>query len=48
MLGGSARGWVGVDFVIDQAGQLVVIEVNPRLTSSFVSLAAYLPDLGVA
>jgi len=31
------RGWVGVDLVITQGGP-VVIEVNPRLTDSYVAL----------
>lgn len=38
-LDGQPCGWVGVDFLIDQQGQLVVIEVNPRLTTSFVGLS---------
>ena len=38
-LGGRARGWVGVDFLLAEDGQLTVIEINPRLTTSFVGLS---------
>ena len=48
-LGTGARGWVGVDFIYDaeHASQpITIIEVNPRLTTSFVGLcAAGAPDL---
>jgi predicted ATP-grasp superfamily ATP-dependent carboligase len=37
-------GWVGVDFVLDaRASQPVLIEINPRLTTSFVALHHLLP-----
>lgn len=36
---GRARGWVGVDFLLSEDGQLTVIEINPRLTTSFVGLS---------
>ncbi len=39
-LPGTACGWIGVDFLIDERGELIVIEVNPRLTTSFVGLSA--------
>jgi hypothetical protein len=35
--GGAVRGWVGVDLVIG-AGAVRVIEINPRLTTSYVGL----------
>lgn len=38
------RGWVGVDFVWNEASaQAVVLEINPRLTTSFVGLRRLLP-----
>jgi predicted ATP-grasp superfamily ATP-dependent carboligase len=37
------RGWVGVDFILDEQGQSVVLEINPRLTTSFVALRRLLP-----
>ena len=39
-LPGRARGWVGVDFLLAEDGQLTVIEINPRLTTSFVGLSS--------
>ena len=36
---GKAVGWVGVDLVLDRAGQWTVIEVNPRLTTSVLGLS---------
>ncbi len=38
-LPGNARGWIGVDFILSESGQLMVIEINPRLTTSFVGLS---------
>jgi len=41
--GAAAAGWVGVDMVLgaaDDGGEDRVLEVNPRLTTSFVGLAA--------
>lgn len=41
--GGRARGWVGVDMILGHAGDGRgdrVLEVNPRLTTSFVGHAA--------
>jgi len=41
-LPGSPRGWVGIDFVQSMTenneAQLVAIEVNPRLTTSYIGL----------
>lgn len=38
-LGAGARGWIGVDLLYCEAGnEWVVIEVNPRLTTSFTGL----------
>jgi tyramine---L-glutamate ligase len=40
-LGSGARGWVGVDLLYSDAlNDWMVIEVNPRLTTSFVGLSA--------
>lgn len=37
-------GWVGVDFLRDEAGcRLTVLEINPRLTTSYVGLRRLLP-----
>lgn len=48
-LDGAPRGWVGVDFLYDEANAeqpVTIIEINPRLTTSFVGLAsAGAPDL---
>jgi tyramine---L-glutamate ligase len=39
------RGFVGVDFVWDElSGRLSVLEINPRLTTSFVGLRHVLPQ----
>lgn len=37
-LGPGSLGWVGVDLLFDTSGQWQVIEVNPRLTTSFIAL----------
>jgi predicted ATP-grasp superfamily ATP-dependent carboligase len=37
------RGWVGADFILDERGRSVVLELNPRLTTSFVGLRRLLP-----
>jgi predicted ATP-grasp superfamily ATP-dependent carboligase len=37
------RGFVGVDLVLGQHGD-VVLEINPRLTTSYVGLRAMTPD----
>jgi predicted ATP-grasp superfamily ATP-dependent carboligase len=38
------RGWVGVDFLWDeQEARAVVLEINPRLTTSYVGLRRLLP-----
>jgi predicted ATP-grasp superfamily ATP-dependent carboligase len=34
------RGWLGVDFVIDDEGQLWILEINPRYTASIELLDA--------
>lgn len=40
----DARGWVGVDFVHDPAtGRPSVLEINPRVTTSYVGLRQLLP-----
>lgn len=33
---GKPRGWVGIDFVIEPDGSYCAIEVNPRLTTSYL------------
>lgn len=40
-LGTSRRGWIGIDFLYDASSRdrpLTIIEINPRLTTSFVGL----------
>jgi predicted ATP-grasp superfamily ATP-dependent carboligase len=38
------RGWVGVDFLWDEAtGRISVLEINPRLTTSYVGWRRLLP-----
>ena len=36
------RGYVGVDLVLGTAGNVIVVEVNPRLTCAYVGLSAAL------
>jgi predicted ATP-grasp superfamily ATP-dependent carboligase len=42
------RGFVGVDFLLDAQGRAVVLEINPRPTTSFVGLARMLPPGTIA
>jgi predicted ATP-grasp superfamily ATP-dependent carboligase len=43
------RGFVGVDFLRDEAtGETTVLEINPRLTTSYVGLAHLLPPGALA
>jgi tyramine---L-glutamate ligase len=42
------RGFVGVDFLLDDRGEAVVLEINPRPTTSFVGLARLLPPGTIA
>lgn len=48
-IGGRPRGWLGVDFLWDRESPtqpVTIIEINPRLTTSFVGLrAAGAPEL---
>jgi tyramine---L-glutamate ligase len=38
------RGWIGVDFLWDEAtGGTTILEINPRVTTSYVGLRALLP-----
>ncbi len=37
------RGWVGVDFFWEPPGRAVILEINPRLTTSYVGLRRLLP-----
>lgn len=41
---GGLRGWVGVDFIWDERGRAVILEINPRLTTSYVGLRTLLPS----
>ncbi|MBX6315286.1 MAG: ATP-grasp domain-containing protein, partial [Isosphaeraceae bacterium] len=41
---GGLRGWVGLDFLWDEAtGRAVMLEINPRPTTSYVGLRRLLP-----
>ena len=43
---GNPRGWVGVDLLLEEGNRPVVLEINPRLTTSFLGyrqLAADFP-----
>ena len=46
--GGSLRGFVGVDYLVDDRGRATVLEVNPRPTTSYVGLAKFWPPGTVA
>lgn len=37
------RGWIGVDFLHEPDGRVAILEINPRLTTSFVGLRRLLP-----
>lgn len=39
----GARGWVGVDMIADEQRRVTVLEVNPRLTTSFVGFQRLVP-----
>jgi predicted ATP-grasp superfamily ATP-dependent carboligase len=46
---GLAGGWIGIDFVVTPSGQWHAIEVNARLTSSYLGYRAwYGPELAQA
>ncbi len=36
------KGFVGVDFILDQNTDICVIEINPRITCSYIGLSNYL------
>jgi predicted ATP-grasp superfamily ATP-dependent carboligase len=38
---GRAQGWIGIDFVVTRSGQWHAIEVNARLTSSYLGYRAW-------
>ena len=43
----TLRGWVGVDFVWNESlGRAIVLEINPRLTTSYVGWREVAPDRG--
>jgi predicted ATP-grasp superfamily ATP-dependent carboligase len=42
------HGWVGVDLVVTEDSRPVILEINPRLTTSFVGLARLAPAGGLA
>lgn len=42
------RGWVGVDFLVDTQGTFRLLEINPRVTTSYVGWRALLPPGALA
>jgi tyramine---L-glutamate ligase len=42
------RGFVGVDFLLDDRGRVTVLEINPRPTTSYVGLARLFPPGTIA
>ncbi|MFO0941119.1 MAG: ATP-grasp domain-containing protein [Pirellulales bacterium] len=39
----GALGWIGVDLLLDKSGKWIVIEVNPRMTTSVIGLSEASP-----
>ena len=35
------RGFIGIDFILKENSQISIIEINPRLTCSYVGLSKY-------
>jgi tyramine---L-glutamate ligase len=44
----SLRGFVGVDFLLDDQGRATVLEINPRPTTSYVGLVRLFPPGTIA
>lgn len=42
------RGFVGVDFLLGEDGQAIILEINPRPTTSYVGLARLFPPGTIA
>ncbi len=43
------RGWVGVDFLWDESrGRATILEINPRVTTSYIGLRRLVPKRGLA
>ena len=38
------RGFIGIDFILTENSQLSIIEINPRLTCSYIGLSKYNKD----
>ena len=38
------RGFIGIDFILKENSQLSIIEINPRLTCSYIGLSQYNKD----
>ena len=38
------RGFIGIDFILKENSQLSIIEINPRLTCSYIGLSKYNKD----
>jgi predicted ATP-grasp superfamily ATP-dependent carboligase len=44
----SLRGFVGIDFLLDDEGRATILEINPRPTTSYVGLARLYPPGTIA
>jgi predicted ATP-grasp superfamily ATP-dependent carboligase len=44
----GVRGWVGVDLLVDSEGTLRLLEINPRVTTSYVGWRELLPPGALA
>ena len=38
------RGFIGIDFILKDNSQISIIEINPRLTCSYIGLSKYNKD----
>ncbi len=45
---GNPCGWVGVDLLVDDENQPVILEINPRLTTSFMGYRQLAPNFALS
>ena len=38
------RGFIGIDFILKENSQISIIEINPRLTCSYIGISKYKKD----
>lgn len=43
-LDGKPSGWIGLDWIRSSSGKLVAVEINPRLTTSYLTLRGHRED----